>query len=169
MAYVITDNCIKDELCVEVCPTDCIHPKKDDPKFEAETQLYIDPAGCIDCGACIPACTSDSDCWESPRSRQPRRASCNSSARRSGSPRGRFNPSWGRCSKARGNSCRAISSRSWSAWCSSRKPLASGRCWTDGTGGSPPDPGGRGDGAPQDHTPPFSGLGDRQLQHEGHE
>lgn len=60
MAYVITDSCIKDELCVEVCPTDCIHPKKDEPKFEAATQLYIDPAGCIDCGACIPACTSDS-------------------------------------------------------------------------------------------------------------
>src|ERR1700675_3744579 len=60
MAYVITDPCIKDELCVEVCPTDCIHPKKDEPKFETATQLYIDPVGCIDCGACIPACTSDS-------------------------------------------------------------------------------------------------------------
>ena len=30
MAYVITDTCTKDELCVEACPTDCIHPKKDD-------------------------------------------------------------------------------------------------------------------------------------------
>jgi NAD-dependent dihydropyrimidine dehydrogenase PreA subunit len=60
MAYVITDNCVKDELCVEVCPTDCIHPKKDDPKFEEATQLYVDPEGCIDCGACVPACTSDS-------------------------------------------------------------------------------------------------------------
>ena len=60
MAYVITDSCIKDELCVEVCPTDCIHPKKDEPEFEAATQLYIDPEGCIDCGACVPACTSDS-------------------------------------------------------------------------------------------------------------
>ena len=60
MAYVITDTCIKDELCVEVCPTDCIHPKKDEAQFETATQLYIDPAGCIDCGACIPACTSDS-------------------------------------------------------------------------------------------------------------
>ena len=28
MAYVITDNCIKDLLCADVCPTDCIHPKK---------------------------------------------------------------------------------------------------------------------------------------------
>jgi NAD-dependent dihydropyrimidine dehydrogenase PreA subunit len=60
MAYVITDNCIKDELCVDVCPTDCIHPKKDEPQFEEATQLYVDPAGCIDCGACVPACTSDS-------------------------------------------------------------------------------------------------------------
>jgi ferredoxin len=60
MAYLITDTCIKDELCVEVCPTDCIHPKKDEPQFETATQLYIDPVGCIDCGACIPACTSDS-------------------------------------------------------------------------------------------------------------
>jgi ferredoxin len=60
MAYVITDQCIKDELCVEVCPTDCIHPKKDEEKFETATQLYVDPAGCIDCGACVPACTSDS-------------------------------------------------------------------------------------------------------------
>jgi len=60
MAYVITDTCIKDELCVDVCPTDCIHPKKDEPGFEAATQLYIEPAGCIDCGACVPVCTSDS-------------------------------------------------------------------------------------------------------------
>ena len=30
MAYVITDTCTKDELCVEACPTDCIHPKKDE-------------------------------------------------------------------------------------------------------------------------------------------
>jgi NAD-dependent dihydropyrimidine dehydrogenase PreA subunit len=60
MAYVITDSCIKDLLCADVCPTDCIHPKKDEPGFEAATQLYVDPAGCIDCGACVPVCTSDS-------------------------------------------------------------------------------------------------------------
>ena len=57
MAYVITDSCIKDLLCADVCPTDCIHPKKDEPGFEAATQLYVDPAGCIDC---VPVCTSDS-------------------------------------------------------------------------------------------------------------
>ena len=60
MAYVITDACIKDELCVDVCPTDCIHPRKDETGFEAATQVFIDPNGCIDCGACVPACTSDS-------------------------------------------------------------------------------------------------------------
>ena len=56
MAYVITDTCTKDELCVEACPTDCIHPKKDEEGFEAATQLYVDPEGCIDCGACVPVC-----------------------------------------------------------------------------------------------------------------
>ena len=60
MAYVITDSCIKDSLCVDVCPTDCIHPKQDEPSFEAATQMYVDPEGCIDCGACVPVCTSDS-------------------------------------------------------------------------------------------------------------
>ncbi len=60
MAYVINDSCIKDSLCVEVCPTDCIHPKQDEPSFEAATQMYVDPEGCIDCGACVPVCTSDS-------------------------------------------------------------------------------------------------------------
>lgn len=60
MAYVITGSCIKDLLCVDVCPTDCIHPKKDDPRFEPASQLFVDPDGCIDCGACVPVCTSDS-------------------------------------------------------------------------------------------------------------
>jgi NAD-dependent dihydropyrimidine dehydrogenase PreA subunit len=45
---------------VDVCPTDCIHPKQNEPEFEAATQLYVDPQGCIDCGACVPVCTSDS-------------------------------------------------------------------------------------------------------------
>lgn len=56
MAYVITDVCTKDELCVEACPVDCIHPKKDEPEFEASKQLFIDPDSCIDCGACVPVC-----------------------------------------------------------------------------------------------------------------
>ncbi len=59
MAYVITDNCIKDELCVAACPVDCIHPRNDESAFAAATQMYVNPAECIDCGACLPACTSD--------------------------------------------------------------------------------------------------------------
>jgi len=34
--------------------------QQDEPGFEAAIQMYVDPEGCIDCGACIPACTSDS-------------------------------------------------------------------------------------------------------------
>ena len=58
MAYVITEPCIgtKDTACVDVCPVDCIHPRKDEPEFETATMLYIHPAECIDCGACVPAC-----------------------------------------------------------------------------------------------------------------
>ena len=58
MAFVITDPCIgtKDAACVDVCPVDCIHPRKDEPEFEQTTILYIHPEECIDCGACVPAC-----------------------------------------------------------------------------------------------------------------
>jgi NAD-dependent dihydropyrimidine dehydrogenase PreA subunit len=58
MAYVIAEPCIgtKDAACVDVCPVDCIHPRKDEPEFEAAKQLYINPDECIDCGACVPVC-----------------------------------------------------------------------------------------------------------------
>jgi ferredoxin len=58
MAYVITEPCIgtKDGACVDVCPVDCIHPRKDEPGFAAATMLNIHPDECIDCGACVPAC-----------------------------------------------------------------------------------------------------------------
>ena len=53
MTYIITSPCIgtKDRSCVEVCPVDCIHDDGDE-----DLMLYIDPAECIDCGACEPAC-----------------------------------------------------------------------------------------------------------------
>jgi ferredoxin len=58
MAYVITEPCIgtKDTACVDVCPVDCIHPRKDEPDFETAKILSIHPDECIDCGACVPAC-----------------------------------------------------------------------------------------------------------------
>jgi NAD-dependent dihydropyrimidine dehydrogenase PreA subunit len=58
MAYVIAEPCIgtKDTACVDACPVDCIHPKKDEPAYATEELLYIDPVECIDCGACVPVC-----------------------------------------------------------------------------------------------------------------
>ena len=64
MAYIIAEPCIgtKDTACVDACPVDCIHPKKDTqyedgrPGFDAVDQLFIDPVECIDCGACVPVC-----------------------------------------------------------------------------------------------------------------
>ncbi len=58
MAYIIAEPCIgtKDTACVDACPVDCIHPRKDEPEFEQEKMLYIDPEECIDCGACVPVC-----------------------------------------------------------------------------------------------------------------
>ena len=61
MTYVIAEPCIgtKDLSCVEVCPVDCIHPAQDEPGFDDEAQLYIDPEECIDCDACVEACPVD--------------------------------------------------------------------------------------------------------------
>jgi NAD-dependent dihydropyrimidine dehydrogenase PreA subunit len=50
MPYVIAAACIDvtDKSCIEECPVDCI--------YEGARKLYINPAECIDCGACEPAC-----------------------------------------------------------------------------------------------------------------
>lgn len=52
MTHVITNLCLRDSGCVEVCPVECITPGStpDWPTF------YIDPETCIDCGACVPEC-----------------------------------------------------------------------------------------------------------------
>jgi len=42
--------------CVDVCPVDCIHPRKDEADFQSETELYIYPDECIDCRASVPVC-----------------------------------------------------------------------------------------------------------------
>lgn len=61
MAYIICQPCIdlKDTACVDVCPVDCIHPRKDEPAFATAQMLFIHPDECIDCGACVPACPVD--------------------------------------------------------------------------------------------------------------
>lgn len=61
MTHIITEPCVgtKYTSCVEVCPVDCIHPTKDEPAYETEPMLYIDPATCIDCGLCVDICPVD--------------------------------------------------------------------------------------------------------------
>ncbi|MBE3575271.1 MAG: ferredoxin family protein [Firmicutes bacterium] len=56
--YVICEPCIgtKATDCTDVCPVNCIHPRKDEPGFDEAEQLYINPDECIDCGACEAAC-----------------------------------------------------------------------------------------------------------------
>ncbi len=58
MPYVIAEPCIgvKDTACVDACPVDVIHPRKDETDHSAFEQLYIFPDDRIDCGACVPIC-----------------------------------------------------------------------------------------------------------------
>lgn len=56
MAYVVTDACIKDFLCVADCATAAIAPQESDPAAATVSQVYINPDECIDCGSCASAC-----------------------------------------------------------------------------------------------------------------
>ncbi|MEW2571828.1 FAD-dependent oxidoreductase [Streptomyces sp. NPDC047070] len=59
MTFVITQSCCNDTSCVAACPVQCIRPRPGDPGFTTTEQLYIDPATCIDCGACAAECPVD--------------------------------------------------------------------------------------------------------------
>lgn len=50
MPYVIGKDCVdvNDRACMDVCPVDCI--------YVGDRKSYINPAECIDCGACEPEC-----------------------------------------------------------------------------------------------------------------
>jgi ferredoxin len=50
VTYVIGSSCIDvlDSACVDVCPVDCI--------YVGARKSYINPAECIDCGACEVEC-----------------------------------------------------------------------------------------------------------------
>ena len=50
MAHVVAEPCFgcKYTDCVIVCPVECF--------YEGEQMVYIDPAECIDCEACVPEC-----------------------------------------------------------------------------------------------------------------
>jgi ferredoxin len=58
MAYVITEPCIgvKDTGCVDVCPADAIHPRRDEIGFLTASQLFINADECICCGWCESEC-----------------------------------------------------------------------------------------------------------------
>ncbi|HWS23823.1 MAG TPA: ferredoxin family protein [Anaerolineales bacterium] len=56
MTHVITNLCLRDGGCVEVCPVECITPGRPTEEWPL---FYIDPDTCIDCGACVPECPYD--------------------------------------------------------------------------------------------------------------
>lgn len=56
MPYVVTRSCCADASCVLACPVNCIHPAPGEPGFADAEMLYVDPGGCVDCGACATAC-----------------------------------------------------------------------------------------------------------------
>lgn len=72
MSYVIAEPCVatcKTE-CLATCPVESIHApvsidelqsvaEEDRARRFPGLQLYIDPATCIDCGACAAACPVD--------------------------------------------------------------------------------------------------------------
>jgi NAD-dependent dihydropyrimidine dehydrogenase PreA subunit len=56
MAYVITDGCTKDFVCVAECATAAIAPVAGDPAAGTVSQVFINPDECIDCGNCADIC-----------------------------------------------------------------------------------------------------------------
>jgi NAD-dependent dihydropyrimidine dehydrogenase PreA subunit len=56
MAYVVTDACTKDFVCVAECATAAIAPAADDPAAATVSQVFINPDECIDCGNCAELC-----------------------------------------------------------------------------------------------------------------
>lgn len=72
MTFVITQSCtgVCDTGCVDVCPSDCIAgpvsleqlravPSRDRASRFPGVQMFIDPAECVDCGACVAECPED--------------------------------------------------------------------------------------------------------------
>jgi len=59
MAYVVTDACTKDFVCVAECSTAAIAPQAGDAKADSVPQVYINPDECIDCGNCAAVCAQN--------------------------------------------------------------------------------------------------------------
>ena len=58
--YVIAEPCSsrKDTNCLDVCPVDAIHPKRDSPDFVTADKLRINAQTCIGCGSCFRVCAA---------------------------------------------------------------------------------------------------------------
>jgi Fe-S-cluster-containing hydrogenase component 2 len=56
MAYVVTDACTKDFVCVAECATAAIAPLVGDAAAGTVSQVYINADECIDCGNCATIC-----------------------------------------------------------------------------------------------------------------
>jgi NAD-dependent dihydropyrimidine dehydrogenase PreA subunit len=59
MAFVVTDACVKDFVCVAECSTAAIAPAETDAAAATVSQVYINPDDCIDCGNCASVCPSN--------------------------------------------------------------------------------------------------------------
>lgn len=59
MAYVITDACVKDFVCVAECATAAIAPTVSDSAAGSVSQVFINPDECIDCGNCATVCAQN--------------------------------------------------------------------------------------------------------------
>ena len=59
MAYIVTDACIKDFVCVPECATSAIAPQAGDPAAGTVSQVFINPDECIDCGNCASICAQN--------------------------------------------------------------------------------------------------------------
>ena len=56
MAYVVTDACTLDFVCVAECATAAIAPSVDSADAKTVSQVFINPDECIDCGNCASVC-----------------------------------------------------------------------------------------------------------------
>ena len=59
MAYVVTDACTKNFVCVAECATVAIAPTESDPAATTVSQVYINPDECIDYGNCASICAQN--------------------------------------------------------------------------------------------------------------
>ena len=59
MAYVVTDACVKDFVCVAECATAALQPTAGDANAGLVSQVFINPDECIDCGNCADLCAQN--------------------------------------------------------------------------------------------------------------